>query len=114
MIENALKVFSFGQMRDAATLLGALEKHEISTDDFLAYVAEEQRRRVREGKRIERRRSEILERLPKCPSCGSAMVLRPAGPDPEDGSHWTCPDCRLGQFDERPVGAIRKSLGLDK
>jgi predicted RNA-binding Zn-ribbon protein involved in translation (DUF1610 family) len=113
VLENALKGFTFGQVQDAATLLKALEKHGISRSDFLAHVAEEKRRRVQARREIEKRRTEVEKRLPKCPTCGIAMILRPAGEDPKDGSHWTCPKCRFGKYDPRTVEEIQKSIGLD-
>jgi len=121
-IELNLKAFSFGQKQDAATLLKTLKKHGISTDDFLSYVQEEKRRSVQARKQIEKRRSEILKRIPKCRDCGGLMVLRPVHPpdleindpgDPSEGSHWWCKGCAYGEYDPRPVEEIQKSIGLD-
>lgn len=112
MIESACRAFNFGQIQDAATLLKTLAKQGISTDDFLTYVGKEKRRRVQARKRIEKRRAEIERRLPKCPSCGIAMILRPAGEDPEDGSHWTCPKCRFGRYDPRASSQILEILDI--
>lgn len=108
VIRDALKAFSFGRIQDAATIIKALERNGISTGDFLAHVAKEKRRRVR--KQIEEQRAGIERGVAKCPSCRIPMVLRAAGPDPEDGSHWTCPRCRFGRYDPRPVQDVQKSI----
>jgi hypothetical protein len=121
-IESKLKVFSFGRIQDAATLIEKLKKHGIPTDDFLAYAAEEKRRRVQAEKEILKVQAATEKRLPKCPSCGIAMILRPVHPpdpetgdpgDPAEGSHWTCKKCYFGKYDPRPVEEIRKSIGLE-
>lgn len=117
-LKKAIASFTFGQLQDAATLIKTLERNGISTSDFLAYVDDEKRRRVQ----ARERRAEINRRLPKCPTCGIPMVLREVHPpdpgigdpgDPSEGSHWTCPKCRFGRYDPRPILEIRKSIGMD-
>lgn len=111
-ISRKLASFSFGQIQTAATLLKVLKRHGITVDDFLSFVAEEKRHRIQGRDRMERRLQEIERCLPKCPSCGTPMIFRPAGEDPGDGSHWTCPRCRFGRYDPRGVEKVRRTSSV--
>ncbi len=111
-MSNKLAAFSFGQLQDCANVVRLLARNAIAVDDFLSFVKEEKRRRFQERGRMEKRVAEIERRLPKCPSCEISMVLRPAGEDPGDGSHWTCPRCRFGRYDPRGVEEVRRTSNV--
>lgn len=103
--ETIFASFSFGQLQDFATISKHLEKHGLAPNDVASYVREYKDALI--GKRFDHKLEQLKAR-PKCPACLIPMVLRPAGEDPEDGSHWTCPKCRYGRYDPRPLDIVWK------
>jgi len=106
LIEEKLKAFRFGQLQDCVTILKILERNGLDPGDLVRWVDEEKKRRVEIRADMEKRRKKFEAQIPRCPDCKTPMVLRPAGESPEDGSHWTCPKCRFGRYDPRPVEEI--------
>jgi len=109
-IKRAFSAFGFGMLQDIATAVKIMKREGVSSEEFVEYVEEQKRRHVKDSAKMKARREAEIRKLPKCPECKTPMVLRPAGEDPSEGSHWTCPKCRFGRYDARPLSQIQEEL----
>lgn len=101
-MQKILEAFSFRQLQNAVTILRRLEREGLTSEDLIQHVKAEKQRLANSNTDHEAFTAALL----KCPTCKLPMVLRQAGEFPEDGSHWTCPKCRYGSYDPRPVNEI--------
>ena len=99
-IEKAISAFSLGQIQDSLALYKHIKKNGFSIQDLQDWV------KGRYRKIDKKNPTKPAARPASCPECGFPMIVQPAGEDPEDGSHWTCPKCRFGKYDPRPVSII--------
>lgn len=106
-MKDVLKAFGFGAIQDAATLLRVVRRAGHSTDEFLAFVESEKERRIHDLEAMRERIARVEQQMARCPDCGIPMVLRDAK---DGGSHWTCPKCRFGQYDPRPINEIEAEI----
>jgi hypothetical protein len=110
-MKNLSDIFNFRTLQETATVLKTLQEKAISIEDFLTWVQKEKHKQRESIERGDRARKAFISRLPKCPDCAAPMSLAPANPeDPSEGSHWTCPKCRYGRYDERPPDQIHQGL----
>ena len=113
-----IEVFHFGRLQELLTMTDFLVKNNISIDQVRAYVEEKKRAllksKIRRSYRADR---EWREKAPKCPVCGSVLLLREISIPPGRGneyayrSEWFCgaQDCVYEKY-----SALDAAVQLDK
>ena len=99
-IEYKLRVFGFGLLQDLVSLVGVLEREEISFEDVKQYIKDRQTQLKEANLSMQKANKEARERWEKntrrCPTCMKPLALRPINAPKGKGNregytcHWFC------------------------
>lgn len=96
--------FTFGQLQDISTLLKGFERDNISIEDFIEYIEDQKKQRIKSIELQKESQKEWEKRALKCPECKTVMRLYPVNTNPKDRvgndlrSQWLCPKCWYNEF----------------
>jgi len=111
-IENALAVFSFGQMQDFMTMHRVMSENDISIAELEGYVQNEI---ARPGAVVEGPQKQ----MPNCPTCGEQLAIQGICGKAKKKQNvngwkslWYCPakDCTYEAYSRRIVADEIKAL----
>jgi predicted RNA-binding Zn-ribbon protein involved in translation (DUF1610 family) len=104
---DRLQVFSFGFLQDAVNLLDLCKRNGIGRGQLVRVVQKKQQdmyHRLEESNRFRKALVDKVEAdFPVCPSCELKMRLTSGD---EDSSHWVCPKCRFGIYEDEPAHVV--------
>lgn len=113
MIDRVLAVFSFGALQEAVVIHDTLEVNGLNMTDLknhIQSVVAEAKTRHRQMRRDIEIADQTARLLPDCPDCGGKLRLSPGD---DNDSHLWCPECRFGQYVNKPVADVLKALSKE-
>lgn len=121
-IEHKLRVFGFSLLQDLVSLVGVLEREEISLEDVKQYIRDRQTQLKEVKLSIQKANEKARERWEKntrgCPTCMKPLALRPISIPKGKGNregytcHWFCTEetCNFEEYTHKNFQEIYKKI----